>query len=461
MRRLSALLLFSFLCLCAHAQESCLARGKELFSEREFTLAEDTLQSCLKLYPDNSDILISLAGVQSVLGKFAGAENNLKTAMRVMPPNSPYIAYVNSLLGDIAMRKPDLRAASLYYDAALRAEPGNVNALVGRGIIEEKAGRMTDAVGYFRRALAVDFTNTVARERLIALEPDILTYEEVLTTMKERNIIDPDARSFTMEDENLLRKILTAERGKSIEFLSAKYGGRIPPGFIVERDSGKVYVRKMLTLTGYEDLIAHLSREAKTYFTNKGVAPADIFKLRDFDGKDIFTADGLLTDAGLTVYTKGLYGQKAYVEPGEVLPSTQREIDALVKQYSRQGYSEITLPEFAYLMQHTQCSEQTLIKDVSVRVINLDSKRKRVFVVSDPRREDVPAILPWQYVLDFRATHAKAKSGGGTPVYSSGAFGLGGGVELKLCTKDGQLATGNLNEFAKNAVARNRAARKK
>jgi len=444
-----AAFLFLSLLTCAGAQDNCIARGKQLFSEGEYIQAEAALKACVAAQktPDGN-AYISLAGVQMVLGKFAEAETNFKTALRALPPKSPYIAYVNSLLGDIAMRKPDLKEAAFFYSAALRAEPGNINALVGRGITEEKAGRTEEAAEYYRRALAVDFTNIVARERLIAMEPDILKYDELLAMLKERNITDPSSPGFSPEDEALLRKMIQAEKDSGIEYLASKYHGRIPDGFIVERDRGKIYVRKMLTRTGYQELINQLSRDAKQFFLAKDILPGNIFKLKDFDGNEVFNDEGNLTDAGLAVYTKGLYGQKAYVQPGELLPRTQKEIDDLVKLYLRQGYSEISTPEFLHLMRHTQCSEQTLVKDAQVRVININNRQKRIFVVSDPKREDAPAILPWQYVLEFRREYNS--SGSGTPVTSSSAFGLGGGVPLKLCKKDGTLSSGSLEEIARS-----------
>ena len=448
MKQAAAILFFVFFAAVAFAQDDCRARGKQFFNDRDFAKAEEVFKICAAKKPANGEAFISLAGVQMVLGKFAEAENNFKAALRALPPKSPYITYVNSLLGDIAMRKPNLEEAASFYSAALKAEPGNINALVGMGIIAQQAGRAEEAADFYRLALAVDFTNIVARERLIAMEPDILTYEEVLTMLKERNIIDPSLQGFSRDDENLLRKMILAEKENSIEYLASKYGGRIPDGFIVERDSGKIYVRKMLTRTGYQDLITWLSRDAKQFFLSKDILPGDVFKLKDFDDKSVFDEEGNLTDAGLAVYTKGLYGQKAYVLPGELNPRTQVEIDNLVKTWLKQGYSEITTSEFLYLMRHTQCSEQTLIKHVQVRVINIDSRQKRIFVVSDPRRQDVPAILPWIYVSEYRQERSSAAKG--NPVVSRAAFGLGGGVDVKLCNKDGSLAKDTLEELARN-----------
>ena len=441
----------------AQTQSACLIKGKEFFDEKEYPRAEEILKTCLAAAPQDTDSLISLAGVQMVLGKFAQSEKNFKAAALLLAKNSPYIAYVNSLLGDIATRKPDLKEAAFFYDAALRAEPANINALVGKGITEEAAGNTRAAADYFKRALAVDFTNIAARERLIALEPDILDNDELLLMLKERNIIDPAALKFTRADEDLLRKVITLEKDNGIEYLASKYGGVLPKCFVVERNGGKIYVRKMLTYAGYKDLIVQLSRDAKKFFENKGVQLGSMFKLRDYNGRDIFDSEGNLTDQGMDAYTKSLYGQKAYLLPSEPLPSTQREIDAMAQYYLKKGYSEITSPEFLHLLRYTRCTEETLVKDVNVRVLNIDASAKRVFVVSSG--EKLPDILPWQYVLDYRVNYHERKRGG-APVRSSAQFGLGGGVELKLCNKDGTLLGDRLQDLARqakeNAAARGR-----
>jgi tetratricopeptide (TPR) repeat protein len=442
----------------AFAQKNCLEHSKELFNDKDYAPAEDILKACLRQRPGNTDVLISLGGVQMILGKFNDAENNFKAAARGLEPKSPYIAYVNSRLGDIAMRKPDLKAAAFFYDAALKAESANINALVGKGVIEEKLGRTEEAVASFKKALAVDFTNIVARERLIAMEPDILSYEEVLAVMRERNIIDPAAEKFTDEEEDLLRKMIQAEKDKGIEYLASKFNGKIPTGFIVERDAGKVYVRKMLTLTGYNELLSRLSGDARDFFLAKNIQPGQVFELKDFDGKMVFDETGLLTDEGLAVYTKGLRGFKAYILPGELLTSTQKEIDAMAQYYSKKGYKEISMHEFHYLLRHTQCTEETLVKDVGMRVLNISADIMRVFVVAVG--EKIPDILPWGYVLDYRQRDYESKQNGGTPVQSKSPFGLGGGVELKLCGKDGKLLGDSLQDLARqgkeNAAARRR-----
>lgn len=439
MKLILALIISIFAAMPLEAKsDACLAKSKEHFNEKEYSQAERTLLKCLKADPNNSDALISLAGIEMILGKFNNAEQSFKRALSRLDQKSPYRAYVYSRMGDIYMRRANLKEAEKYYQAALKYEPANINALVGAGICREKSGDLKRAVEYYKKALAVDFTNIVARERLIALEPDILTPDELLRTMKERNIIDPAAQTFTEEDKDTLNKIITAEKGSGIEYLSQKYRGKIPNGFIVERDSNKVYVRKMLTITGYNELIRQLSSDAKNFLINKGVTPAQLFKARDAAGKDIFNNAGNLTDEGLAAFTKMLRGEKSYYLPGERLPATQKEIENQIKALLAQGYYEVSPSDFIYLLDETQCKEDVLHAKFRSRAIDVGNGKRRFFLSTNDAISMAACGLPYSHLyIAVQDYHAKRKANkNNAPVYSN-PFGLGNGLKLRLCTKDG------------------------
>lgn len=440
--RLIFTLLFTLYSAAAFAAgQECLAKSKEFFNDKDYASASAKLKECLAQNPSDTDALISLAGVQMILGEFNNAEASFNSALKSGGAKvAPYKGYIYSLLGDIAIRNTNLAAATAYYKAALSYHPANINALVGLGICNEKEGNIKEASALYKKALAVDFTNIVARERLIALEPDVLTEGELLTTLKERNIIDTASAVYSLEDVAMLRKMLLAERDSAIEYLSGKYGGRIPPGFIVERDSGKIYGRKMLTLTGYNEVIAQLSSEAKQFFMNKGIQPGTIFQLKDSKGAILFDNKGYLNDSGLAAYTKALLGQKAYFLPNETLPNVQNETDALAKKYLAQGYSEITMPEYEHLLTESRCSEQTLVTELRARIIKVNENKKRVFLVSDPKQTE-PFTLPFQIVAAYRVSYHESKRNSRQPTYSS-SFGLGGNKETKLCKADGTFFSG-------------------
>ena len=432
------LLLFSFLFtfngLCAQDIQKCLNKGKEFFEQKEYAYAQQTLETCLKTAPDNTDILVSLGGICMKQNNFNQALLYFKEALKNMNKQSPYVAYVYARMGDCYTHNKDFAKAAVYYEASLKFEPANINSLVGKGVCEEQAGNYLSAADYFKRALAVDFTNIVARRRLIALEPQILSPEEILSTMKERNILDPQAEYYSEEDLLLLKKMLKAEKDRAIKYLREKYDDKIPSGLIVERYPGKIYARKMLSYSGYKDLIFLLSQDAIDFFIKQGVYKSEILKLRDFNGNNIFNEKGLLTDEGLTAYNLSLNGQKAYLLPSEPLPAGVKKADMLVKQLVSQGYEEISLSEYAYLMENTRCNESTLVNNLGMKIVPVSKEKRRFLIVTPPNISKLKET-PYYIVQEKRR---RKETSSGVPVYAT-TFGTGA-QKAYLCNEDGTLA---------------------
>ncbi len=426
---------------------SCLSKSNQFFNDKDYDLAQKTLQTCLAKYPKNPDMLISLGGVQMILQQFDKAEASFKAALKVLGSQSKYHAYINSLLGDIAIRRTDIKTAAFYYDEALKFEPANINALVGRGICEERLGRGESAAALYRKALAVDYTNLVARERLIILEPEILTKEEVLFTMKERNLVDPVASDYTDEDYTMLTKLLNAEENRAIEYLAAKYKGSVPDGFLIERDKGKVYARKMLTLTGYKEVLRLLSLDAQQDLIDRKVDPSVIYSLRDKYGNMMYDKDGILTDEGLIIYSRMLKGQKTYYLPSESDLLVNPEVEKLVKKYLAEGYEEISTPEYIHLMNRSRCSENTLVQVLGIKIIVVSDRVKRIFVVNRPN-EMPPKSLAIGYIVDYRQrTSGQSAAPKEQPVYTS-FFGMEGNKSVYICDKLGRYIPGGAMDKA-------------
>ena len=432
---LTVLALLSFTIGFAQDTQKCLDKSKTFFEQKEYLYAQKTLEDCIKTNPNDVDILVSLGGVCMKLNEFDLALIYFKNALKNMTKQSPYISYVYTRMGDCYTHIKDFEKAAQYYEASLKYEPANINSLVGKGICEEKTGNYQKAAEYFKKALAVDFTNIAARRRLIALEPDILTHDELVATMKERNILDPNATTYQEQDLNLLKKMLKAERNKAIKYLEEKYEGKIPPGLIVERYSGKLYARKMLSYSGYTDLMFLLSKDAIDFFIKEGAYKSEILKLRDFDGNKIFDDKGYLTEAGLTAYTLSLNGQKAYLLPSQPLPSSSKKAQMLVQQLIKQGYMEITTPEYAYIMEKSRCSEKTLVEKLGVKIVNVAPNKNRFLVIVPPAKINKIAEYPYNILQEKRREKKDLSSN--TPVYTT-TFGSGS-KETHLCKEDGTL----------------------
>ena len=434
MRKLLTLsFVFLFSPVFAQEAQKCLDTSKEFFEQKEYSYAQNTLENCLKNNPKNVDILVSLGGVCMKQDNYDTALKYFKESLKNMAKTSPYVSYVYARIGDIYTHKQDFLKAGNYYEASLNYEPANINSLVGKGICEEKKGDIEQAAKYFKKALAVDFTNLIARERLIALEPQVLTHDELLNTMKERNILDPNALDYQKQDLDLLTKMLKAERDSAITYLNDKYNGKIPPGLIVEKFPGKIYSRQMLSYSGYKNLILLLSKDAIAFFTKNKVYKSEILKLRDLNGNNIFDNKGFLTDEGIIAYTQSLSGQKAYLLPAEPIPSSSKKAEMLVQQLLKQGYYEITTTEYAYVMEETRCSEKTLTEKLGVKIINAAPGRNRFLVVVPPSKSKL-AEFPYNIVQDRRR---QKKDSANTPVYTS-TFGSGS-IRTHLCKEDGTL----------------------
>ena len=416
--------------------QACLETSRKFFNSKDYISAEHALEKCSKSEMQKPDVQISMGGIKFLIGKYDEANNYFNAALKTMPKNSPYFAYVYSSLGDIAMQKREINKARDYYGKSLKYQPEDVNALIGYGFTLEKSGQKDSAINYYKKALNIDFANLAARKNLIRLEPDSLTDKEKLEALKDRNIISPEAESFEEEDIATLRKILKAERGSAIDYLSLKFGVSLPEGCVFERNPNTFYARKMLTLNGYDLLIGKLSSEAKDFFMSQNVNPSDLFSLKDFDGKLIFDDKGLLTEEGLMAYNKSLKGKKSYLLPGEKAPRNKQKEDELVKQYLAEGYSEVSRVEFQYVEKQTLCSEETLVKKLKCRIVG-DGYNRRYFVLS---KEDttIPFSIPYMTVQEYRELFGKHNEND-TPIYRD-TFGEKQRGDLTLCNDKGELA---------------------
>ncbi|MBR4508173.1 MAG: tetratricopeptide repeat protein [Elusimicrobiaceae bacterium] len=432
--------IFFFTNIFAQDTQKCLNKSKEFFEQKEYSYAQKTLESCLKNDPKNVDVLVSLGGVCMKQNNYNEAIKYFKESLKNMAKTSPYVSYVYARIGDSYSHLQDFTRAANYYEASLNYEPANINSLVGKGICEEKKGNIQKAAEYFKKALAVDFTNLIARERLIALEPQVLSYEELISTMKERNILDPNAVTYQPQDLDLLTKMINAEKDNAITYLSSKYNNRIPPGLIIEKFPGKIYSRKILTYSGYKDLMFLLSKEAIDFFIKNKVYKSEILKLRDLNGNNIFTDKGLLTEEGLVAYTQSLSGKKAYLLPSEPIPSAAKKAEMKVQELLKQGYMEITILEYAYIMEKSRCNEQTLIK-TGVKIIQGAPNRNRFLIIDQikkPSKFDCPADTQVCYYNMVMEKRKQKKDRDNTPVYTS-TFGTGAKASPHICKENGTL----------------------
>ncbi len=399
------------LCLClltpalaAQTQlAACLEQGKKEFVQKNHAAAHKIFERCLSLDKTNVDTLLSLGGVCLTQDDLAGARNYFLQSLKYMKRTSPYLSYTYSMLGDIALKQAQPKAALAYYNRSLRFNEANVNSLVGKAVITEQEGDKKAAVEMYKTALAVEPLNLVARKKLIALEPLYFTDEEMLDSLKQRYAVLPDKTELSEGDREIFSKIHSAEQRGGIEYLKGKYA-RLPEDYTVILFKDTSLAREVLTLSGYSALQKQIGQDALNVFQKTGVRTQDLFELRDLKGQKIFLPDSTLTDSGYFVYTEALQGRKVYLLPSEAVPPSQEHLDkvaARVKELSQNGYIEISRKELAVVKQSTNCSEDTMRERMSLYVLPISKTEKRYYVqtheTTDPRKG-----VPYYYVALYR-----------------------------------------------------------
>ncbi len=379
---------------------SCLDKGKKEFNAKEYTKSKKTFLRCLTLAPDNVDAQLSLAGLLLTQDDLDGAEKYFTAATRNMKRTSPYWAYTYSMLGDIALKKQQNEEALKFYSKSLEYNAANVNSLVGKGVIVEYQGDKQGASEYYRSALAVEPLNLIARKRLINLEPDYLTNDEMLTALKQRYAVEPEKKELTEEDRALFEKIHQAEQRRGVDYLKNKYP-KVPSNYIVTLNKGSNFEREMLTLEGFQALEKSIGQDAIAVFQKGGVPIQEVFELRDMKGEKIFTKDSTLTESGFYVYTEALQNRKAFLLPKESVPPTQAflaKVAARVQELKEAGYVEITHSEYKMIQNQTRCSDETLRSKLGVYVLQVNKNDRRYFVLAR-QTNDLKKGIPFYYLM--------------------------------------------------------------
>lgn len=411
MRYVKPIFLFSLLAagvltpLCAQTQLSaCIEQGKKEFFNRDYTRAGATFNRCLKQDPRNEEILLSLAGVALKQDHLNEAQKYFLSALRNMKRVSPYRSYTYSMLGDIAFKQQKNKDALAYYEKSLQYNRANVNSMVGKAVIVEEQGNKKEAARLYETALAVEPLNEIARRRLIALEPLYFTDEEMLDALKQRYAALPDKKELSKTDRELFNKIHAAEQRGGIEYLKNKYKV-LPAEYVVTLFKGTGFERDVLTLGGYTALQKQIGQDAVNVFQKMGVRTQDVFDLRDMKGNKIFLEDSTLNDSGMYVYNEALQGRKAFLLPNESIPPTQADLNklaSLVQDLYKNGYTEISRTELAFVKQETNCSEDTMRQYMGLYVLPISKTEKRYFVpegeVPNPRKG-----APYYYVAMLRS----------------------------------------------------------
>ena len=381
---------------------SCLERGKEQYGQAQHDQAAQTFKHCLELDAENVEAHLSLAGVLLTQEKLAEAQEHFEAAIKNMKRSSPYWSYAYSMLGDISLKKQEQKEALNMYQKSLQYNPANVNSLIGKGVVLEMQGNVQGAAEAYQAALAVEPLNTIARQRLISLEPDYLTDADMLQALKQRYAVKPEATELTEKDRELFSKIHLAEQRLGVDYLKNKYGSNTKD-YIVTLNKDTDFAREILSIDGYKVLQKNIGQDAVAVFRKLNIPVQEVFELRDKQGNPVFTKESTLTEEGFYVYTQALQGKKEYIFHNQLVPLTQKEVEKAnqrAKALTQKGYEEISRAELKMLETETLCSEDTLKKDLGVYFLPVGKKHFRYFVRKTDSKE--LKTVPYYYVMVSR-----------------------------------------------------------
>ncbi len=447
MRKLILLLiLFPTLCRAQEkftSVESCNDKGKYYYDLFRYKEAETTFRECLKMAPENTDTIISLAGVLLVQEKYKEAKPYFESAVQKLKPNSPYNAYCYSRLGDIAVKEHQLKDAKNYYDKSLEFNKSNINSIIGKGAILEEQGDLLDAAEMYKTALDVSPHEVIARDRLRALEPKIFTDTEILNALKERRAIAVETPLLSAENKKLFEAIHASELKGDIEFLLAKRP-TASEDLVIFKNKDTSSFRAMFTLDGFilaQQLIAKDAYD--NFLTIPNVSPGNVFYLRSLDGKPLFTKEGLLTPEGRFAHEQQLNGKKAFLFPGEKavnVDALQAQIKAHTKLIEERGYAQITQEEMKYLREKTNCSDTTFQQDLSMFFWTVRTGDIRYFIKVPPFKglQADCKLYKYMYLYDLIEYYRNFSNEMGAPpgIVPDSSFGRRN-ADYKICNQKG------------------------
>ncbi len=145
-----------------------------------------------------------------------------------------------------------------------------------------------------------------AKEAVSQTTKALPSRSDILSDLKRRNIVTPDAEDFTVEEADILARMKRAESLGAVDLVAQK--DRNLKKLIFEVKQGES-VRLHLTQLGFDRYLFLLSQKAIDYFESRGVKAKWAFTVKDSEGRNIFDPKGLLTPSGEDLYYRVLKKQ--------------------------------------------------------------------------------------------------------------------------------------------------------
>lgn len=119
---------------------------------RDYPRAESELRAGLKIEPDRAELLLRLGIVLYRLQRWTEAIEPLKKSLEIDPGNIGEL----QVIGHCHFELGELEPALEWYDKVIAKKPANREAWRGKGFTLEKMGKLEEAEGALRTALALN-----------------------------------------------------------------------------------------------------------------------------------------------------------------------------------------------------------------------------------------------------------------------------------------------------------------
>lgn len=407
--------------------EKCAQDFRLELAAANFEAAERSSAKCLKLSPFDPELRRDRAAVLIRLGRYEDAVTQYNRAAELYRKR-PMAAFCRVKMAETLIKLGRGADAEKAYKAALETSPSDLNALSGLAKAFETRGDLKSASGIYKKILSAEPSNALSRSRLSEIEAELTPPEQALAGLKERQAVDLKKVSAGAEDLKLFRDITAAERNGAVDCIKRKHPSL--NGLVLERPGIKD-PKLLLTGAGYRLYLFYLSQEAVAFFESKSLTFGDIFALRDNSGAPLFDKAGKLTAEGVAALRLAQSGRKSWLLTYEAVPSSPNALKANkeIEAARSRGYSEISEPQYLWLLRATDCPEDVLLADpLNVKLINDGARARYLICYADasPCMNTLNRNLP-SFIEAYRAGRTEISD------TSTSFFGTGGVKKRRLC----------------------------
>lgn len=408
----------------------CMAKFREEFLKDNLGTALAQSDSCLKLAPSDPELARERAPLMVRLGKYDEGVREYERAAGLYGPRNPSASLCRIKAAETWQKLGKPLKALDQYRLALKDSPRDMNALEGMAAALEASSDPEGAIKTYDAILELEPGNKKARARRETLKTANLSEAQILDEMKLRKAVDEKTAALKPEDIKLFKAIKAAELAGAANYLKLKARSSAGLTMIHKTPEG---ARVLLTGAGYKAYVYHASREAVKFFEGEGVGMRELFKLRTTAGEPVFDPAGRLTPEGVELWRGSVPGTKTWLLTYEPVPESPQAVQANkdVVEAEKNGYREISEPEYLWLLRATDCPEDVMVKNpVYMRVINDGAKVRYMlcYISKSSCMNPLNETLP-NYIEAYRAGNdyiSDAKT-------STAFFGSGGVKKHRYC----------------------------